>query len=110
MHASVLSWWPLLLAAGAAGPAGAQPDPAPASPAYRSAFEDYRPWGEQAVASWKDTNDTVGRIGGWKAYAQEASGGTLPRAAPEPSSGRNERPAQPAPTGERSHGHHGHHR
>ena len=80
MHAPVLSWWPLLLAIGATGPAGAQPDPAPPSPpAYRSAFEDYRPFGDQPVESWKGANDTVGRIGGWKAYAQEASGQGSPQ-------------------------------
>lgn len=112
MHASVFPWWPLLLAAGAAGPAGAQPDPAPASPpAYRSAFEGYQPFGDQPVASWKDANDTVGRIGGWKAYAQEASGEAPPAAPPAPGPGQaGSRPAQPAPMGGRSQGHHGHHR
>ncbi|WP_332814032.1 hypothetical protein [Ramlibacter sp.] len=113
MHASVLTWWPVLLAATAAGPAGAQPDPAPASPpGYRSAFEHYRPFGDPPVASWKDANDTVGRIGGWKAYAQEASGPARPAAAPAQGQARGEgqpAPAQPA-TGGRGHDPHGHHR
>ncbi|WBY01344.1 hypothetical protein PE066_18050 [Ramlibacter tataouinensis] len=112
MHASVFSWWPLLLAAGAAGPAGAQPDPAPAPPpAYHSAFEGYQPFGDQPVASWKAANDTVGRIGGWKAYAREASGETQPAAAPAPGpADTGGKPAQPAPVDERGHGRHGHHR
>jgi len=40
---------------------------------YRSAFEGYRPNAEVQVGAWKDANDQVGRIGGWRAYAKEAS-------------------------------------
>jgi len=53
----------------AAGAAGAQ-TPAPreaavaAPPAYRSAFEGYRPYVEEPLAPWREVNDTVGRVGG----------------------------------------------
>lgn len=63
----------------------AQPGAAPATPdrsssasapvtlSYRSAFTDYRAYSEQPVASWRDANDKVNQIGGWRAYAREAS-------------------------------------
>jgi hypothetical protein len=69
----------LALMVGHASVALAQPDAArapasAASQAYRSAFEGYRPFGEQPVAPWKQTNDTVREVGGWRAYAREAQG------------------------------------
>lgn len=84
-----------LLAATAAA-AAAQPAPPPAAPTlpYRSAFEDYRPWSDQPPASWKEANETVGRIGGWRAYAREASGEAAPASSSEPAA-----PGAPAPTG-----------
>lgn len=45
-----------------------------AAQAYRSALEGYQPFNEEKVLPWKQSNDTVGRVGGWKAYAQEAQG------------------------------------
>ena len=38
---------------------------------YRPAFDGYRPFKDQPVGSWRENNDLVGRIGGWKAYARE---------------------------------------
>ena len=61
------------------GPAfAAAPDPADpkaAIPAivYISPFSEYRPLGEDKNTAWKDANDTVGKIGGWRAYAREAA-------------------------------------
>mgnify|MGYP000104858610 FL=1 len=40
---------------------------------YKSAFEGFQPYSEQEVISWKQANATVEKIGGWKAYAKEAS-------------------------------------
>jgi hypothetical protein len=40
---------------------------------FRSAFEGYQPYIEQKMASWKEANDTVGKIGGFREYAREAS-------------------------------------
>jgi hypothetical protein len=42
---------------------------------YRSVFEGYQPYGESKMVPWKEANDTVGQIGGWRAYAKEAAEG-----------------------------------
>jgi hypothetical protein len=75
-----------------APPPGASPATAPAP--YRSAFEGYQRFAEEKLAPWKESNDTVGKVGGWRAYAREASEGTAkpaapsaPSATPAPSSG-----------------------
>ncbi|MBL8525752.1 MAG: hypothetical protein JNN20_18880 [Betaproteobacteria bacterium] len=56
----------------------AAPDPTDARAAvpivqYRSPFHDYRPLGDNKPLAWKAANDEVQRIGGWRAYAKEAS-------------------------------------
>lgn len=38
-----------------------------------SAFATYRAAEEPRVGGWKEANDTVARIGGWRAYAREAA-------------------------------------
>ena len=63
---------------------------APAQPAFlafRSSLTGYTPFTDEKVTSWKDANDTVGRIGGWREYAKEirqptsaGTGGSLPAA------------------------------
>lgn len=60
-----------------ATPAASAATAAPARPAsgYQSAFDGYRPFSEQKMLSWRESNDLVGRIGGWQAYAREAAGG-----------------------------------
>jgi len=55
----------------------AQPDPLDAeavTPAleYRSPLGAYRGFAEQPQQDWREANDLVGRIGGWRAYALEA--------------------------------------
>lgn len=75
------------------------------APAYRSSFETYRPFADEKVLPWRQTNDTVRAIGGWRTYAREAqegaaSGddarrGTPPSAPPQPApatSGRKDAP------------------
>jgi hypothetical protein len=54
----------------------------PAGPSYHSAFRDYRPFAEHPTTSWRESNDLVGRIGGWQAYAREsqAAAGNAPSA------------------------------
>ncbi|WP_416759355.1 hypothetical protein ACNI65_21840 [Roseateles sp. So40a] len=37
-------------------------------------FESYRRFADEPIQSWKAANDRVGQIGGWRAYAKEASG------------------------------------
>ena len=65
---------------------------------YRPAFEGYRRFSEQPLAPWKDSNDRVAEIGGWKAYAREAAG-----------AGQAASPAAPAASAAAGHpGHHDH--
>jgi len=80
MHACSLARG-LIAAALAAGPVAAQPPGTETAPtAWRSAFDGYQPYAEAPLASWRESNDTVGRIGGWRAYARDGQEGA--RAAP----------------------------
>jgi hypothetical protein len=45
---------------------------APVAP-YRSAFDGYRGFADAKPVPWREANDNVGRIGGWRAYAREAA-------------------------------------
>ncbi len=49
-------------------------DPKVSVPAqsYASSFSQYRRLGDEKPVSWRDANDTVTRIGGWRVYAREA--------------------------------------
>ena len=58
-----------------AAPPPAAASVAPASGPHRSAFEGYRPFAEQPVGSWREANDTVGRIAVSPAAAHEGHGG-----------------------------------
>jgi hypothetical protein len=57
----------------------ARPDPAdaraPVAPlTYKSSLAQYRkPDAEAPPLAWRDANDAVERIGGWRAYAREAA-------------------------------------
>ena len=62
----------------AADPANAQAAVPPAM--HRSAFAGYRRHAEPAPIGWKEANDTVARIGGWRAYAREAAEPSAPAA------------------------------
>ena len=63
-----------IAAAQTTAPASPATNEIPASPlTYRSAFEGYKPYTDDKLLNWKDANDTTGRIGGWRAYAKEAS-------------------------------------
>ncbi|HYW56620.1 MAG TPA: hypothetical protein VE934_06655 [Polaromonas sp.] len=73
-----LPWQALVLLSVGASFANAQA-PAPAAPAaapapYRSSFDGYQPYTDEKAVNWKEANDEVGRIGGWRAYAKEAQG------------------------------------
>jgi hypothetical protein len=39
---------------------------------YSSVFDNYHGYQDQEVASWLEANETVGRIGGWRYYLEEA--------------------------------------
>ena len=63
------------LSAAAHTPAQASPTPGvvqASPPAYRSAFEGYKPYTDDKLLDWKGANDNTGRIGGWRVYAREA--------------------------------------
>lgn len=65
---------------------------------YRSAFDGYRRFEEQKVLPWRESNDLVGRIGGWQAYAREsASGEALPAGSDMPAVPGGVAPAPPVP-------------
>lgn len=51
------------------------PDAAASAPSqlqYHSVFTRYQSFREQPLSSWQETNDTVGKIGGWRFYARDA--------------------------------------
>lgn len=80
----------------------ARPDPADANTAnpptiYQSPFADYRPLGEDKNTPWKDANDTVGKIGGWRAYAREAADAMKATKAREAASSDGSKPAASPP-------------
>lgn len=78
----------------ASSPATATKTPAPPS-AYRSAFEGYRRFDDTKVAPWRESNDLVGRIGGWQAYARESAGGEAAPAADPSQHGGQAMPKKP---------------
>lgn len=74
---------------------------------HQSAFARYRRGVETPVGSWREANDTVTRIGGWRVYTREAHAPEAPASAPAMPA------AQPMPTapvsGQGARGPHGHH-
>ncbi|MFB0899663.1 MAG: hypothetical protein QMB14_08670 [Polaromonas sp.] len=40
---------------------------------YTSPLRAYQAYADEPIQSWREANDRVGRIGGWRAYAKEAS-------------------------------------
>lgn len=93
-------------------PSAHRPDPndpkvlIPVTP-YQSSFQSYRKLREEPMLSWKESNDLVGQIGGWRVYAREAAESGAPAQAPSPT---NSQPATPIPPGrgEAGAGHKGH--
>jgi hypothetical protein len=85
---------PVVLAL-AALPAAAQSEPTQAPQGGGDGFvrstpiENYKPFSDEPLIPWKDANDNVGRIGGWREYAREARPATAPSSAPatQPRSG-----------------------
>lgn len=95
----------LLLSVG--GAALAQTAAAPARPelpsqlSYVSPLRAYKAYADQPVESWREANDRVGRIGGWRAYAKEIR--SSEPAQPDPKDAAKE-PAAPAPAHDAQHG------
>jgi len=83
--------------------------PAPTeTPAYRSAFEGYRTFGGGEVQDWRNSNDTVRAVGGWRAYAREMQGAASAPAvgAPAPQGEGHAAPQRPVPASDPHAGHH----
>ena len=92
--------WTLALFTGAAfaqAPADTEaPQPSlPTKLQYSSAIGAYQTYADQQVQSWREANDRVGQIGGWRAYAKEIKTG-------QPASAKDTAPASDPHSG-----HHG---
>ncbi|MBN8489822.1 MAG: hypothetical protein J0M00_00115 [Burkholderiales bacterium] len=77
---------------------------------YRSSLSRYRGLGEDKPVSWREANDAVARIGGWRVYAREAQqpeptpSGTEAAASPKPGrSGMDNAKPMPMPPGHGGH-------
>ncbi|MBK9135956.1 MAG: hypothetical protein IPM15_16860 [Betaproteobacteria bacterium] len=68
---------------------------------YRSPLDGYRRLGDDKPVSWQQANETVNRIGGWRAYARQAQ---QPEAAASAPPGRGA-PAQASDAGPAQGGH-----
>ena len=72
----------------------------PSNLQYVSPLRAYKAYVDQPVESWREANDRVGRIGGWRAYAKEAQMG-------EPAKDVRQDPVKaPAPAADPHAGHH----
>ena len=73
---------------------------------YQSSFSQYRRLDDGKPISWREANDTVARIGGWRVYAREAQQpdpAAVPKpAGPTPAAVPNET-AKPMPAGHGGH-------
>ena len=83
-------WTPLATAQTAAVPLAKPVVPTATTDAaslpYRSALEGYQRYSDEKIVNWKQANDTTGQIGGWRAYAKEASQEPSPDGAVKPAS------------------------
>ncbi len=76
---------------------------------HRSALGDYRRFSDEQLLGWREANDAVGRIGGWRAYAREASEPEMPASAAQPASAAPtslsgaSAPTRPMPAGHGGH-------
>ena len=70
---------PLFAAAAVAQPVAKPVQPAAPMPlAYTSPLRAYRAYSDQTVQPWREANDLVGRIGGWRSYAKEGKNEDIP--------------------------------
>lgn len=59
---------------------------------FESILSRYKPMTDQKLGSWREANDTVTRIGGWRAYLKESQ---TPEVAAPASPATSAKPAQP---------------
>jgi hypothetical protein len=67
---------------------------------FSSTLRSYRGFIDEPIASWREANDTVLRIGGWQAYGRESREALR---APAPPAPRAAAPAAPAPDAHDAH-------
>ena len=77
---------------------------------YRSSFSRYRAFGDDKPAPWREANEAVARIGGWRVYAREAqqpepapSGADAPAATKPGGASKHTPPPMPMPPGHGGH-------
>ena len=66
---------------------------------HRSAFDGYRRQGDDPPMGWRQANDAVGRIGGWRAYAREAAASAAPPSPPAAAPASSSEPGRPVAPG-----------
>lgn len=72
--------------------------------AHESAFARYRGLTDtEATRPWKETNEHVGRIGGWRVYAREAQQPASASSATPPAAPLKPAESMPMPHGQGSH-------
>lgn len=98
-----------LASATAAAEGAAAPTPLPQRPSadpldaqaevptlvHRSSLATYRRFGDDEAVPWREANNRVARIGGWRAYAREAQAPEAPEGA-RPASKVDPAPALPS--------------
>lgn len=70
---------------------------------WRSTLADYQRFADEKVQPWREANDNVGRIGGWREYARESS--QAQSAAPAASAASQAAPSKATVEPHASHGH-----
>lgn len=95
------------------GAPGTRPDPIDPKASiptlsYQSSFSQYRRLDDGKLISWRDANDTVTRIGGWRVYAREAQQPDVaptasPTAARPASAPKSDEMVKPMPAGHGGH-------
>lgn len=94
---------------------GATKSALPSQLQYVSPLRAYKAYADQPVESWREANDRVGRIGGWRAYAKEIQTGEPAKEVPAeqakpsaaPVKGSVESPQPAASSADPHAGHHG---
>lgn len=72
--------------------------------AHASSLAQYRRMTDEKVGSWREANDNVGRIGGWRTYLREAQQPDAPASAPGTgTTAPTTKPASEMPAGHRGH-------
>ena len=72
---------------------------------YQSAFSHYHLFNVQPLLPWRENNDTVGKIGGWRFYAREGTQPNSDSTPLEPGAADTKPPLLPAANSDQHHQH-----